>query len=238
MLLILQKSISEMLLNLENIAITGRTFEEYSAFFDLKLEDLKGKKILDSPSGASSFVSTANKNGVDVTGVDLIYEFDKNSIEVQGYKTIEKIYQDTSWMDVYKMDFYKSKENHRNHRENALKAFVGDFNKKDYVFAKLPNLPFENDCFNLALSSHLLFVYDNMLDYDFHKNSILEMLRVSKEVRIFPLVDFKNSRVLEEKNFSPFVYKILEDLKDFNCEIVKVDFEFQPKANYYLKILK
>ena len=166
------------------------------------------------------------------------YEFDKDAIEVQGHKTIEKIYQDTSWMDVYKMDFYKSKENHRNHRENALKAFVNDFNKKDYVFAKLPNLPFENNYFDLALSSHLLFVYDNMLDYEFHKNSILEMLRVSKEVRIFPLVDFKNSRVSEEKNFSPFLYKILEELKDFKCEIVKVDFEFQPKANYYLKILK
>ena len=227
-----------MTLNLENIAITGRTFEEYSSFFDLKLEDLKDKKVLDCPSGASSFVSTLKQNDIDVIGVDLLYEFDIESIETQGYKTIEKIYQDTSWMDVYKMDFYKSKENHRNHRENALKAFVNDFNKKDYIFAKLPNLPFENKEFDLALSSHLLFVYDNMLDYEFHKNSILEMLRVSKEVRIFPLVDFKNSKVLEEKNFSPFVYKILEELKDFKCEIVKVDFEFQPKANYYLKIFK
>ena len=227
-----------MTLQLENVVITGRTFEEYSSFFDLKIEDLKGKKILDCPSGASSFVSTLKQNDIDVIGVDLLYEFDIESIETQGYKTIEKIYQDTSWMDVYKMDFYKSKENHRNHRENALKAFVNDFNKKDYIFAKLPNLPFENKEFDLALSSHLLFVYDNMLDYEFHKNSILEMLRVSKEVRIFPLVDFKNSKVLEEKNFSPFVYKILEELKDFKCEIVKVDFEFQPKANYYLKILK
>ena len=33
-----------MTLHLENIAITGRTFEEYSVFFDLKLQDLKGKK--------------------------------------------------------------------------------------------------------------------------------------------------------------------------------------------------
>ncbi len=225
-----------MTLKLENIAITGRIFEEYSSFFDLKLEDLKDKKILDCPSGVSSFVSTANKNDVDVTGVDLIYEFDKESIEEQGYKTIEKIYQDTSWMDVYKMDFYKTKENHRNHRETALKIFVEDYNSKNYVFAKLPNLPFENKKFDISLSSHLLFVYDNMLDYEFHKNSILEMLRVSKEVRIFPLVDFKNSRVLEEKNFSPFLYKIIEELKDFKCEIVKTDFEFQPKANYYLKI--
>ena len=76
-----------------------------------------------------------------------------------------------------------------------------------------------------------------MLDYEFHKNSILELLRVSKEVRIFPLVDFKNSRVDEEKNFSPFLYQILDELsKDFKCQIVKVDFEFQPRANYYLSI--
>lgn len=226
-----------MTLQLENVVITGRTFEEYSSFFDLKIEELKGKKVLDCPSGASSFVSTLRQNDIDVIGVDLLYEFDKDAIEVQGYKTIEKIYQDISWMDAYKMDFYKTKENHRNHRETALKTFVQDYNKTNYIFVKLPNLPFENKEFHIALSSHLLFTYDNMFDYEFHKNSILEMLRVSKEVRIFPLVDFKNSRVLEEKNFSPFVYQIIDELsKDFKCEIMKVDFEFQPRANYYLKI--
>ena len=93
-----------MTLQLENIVITGRTFEEYSSFFDLKIEDLKGKKVLDCPSGASSFVSTLKQNDIDVIGVDLLYEFDIKSIETQGYKTIEKIYQDSSWMDVYKMD--------------------------------------------------------------------------------------------------------------------------------------
>lgn len=66
-----------MTLNLENVVITGRTFEQYSSFFDLKLEDLKGKKVLDCSSGVSSFVSTANKNGSVVTGVDFIYELDK-----------------------------------------------------------------------------------------------------------------------------------------------------------------
>lgn len=98
-----------MTLQLENIVITGRTFEEYSSFFDSKIEDLKGKKVLDCPSGASSFVSALRQNDIDVIGVDLLYEFDKDAIEVQGYKTIEKIYEDTSWMDAYKMDFYKNK---------------------------------------------------------------------------------------------------------------------------------
>lgn len=34
-------------LQLENIAITGRTFEEYSSFFGLSLKDLKNKKVFD-----------------------------------------------------------------------------------------------------------------------------------------------------------------------------------------------
>lgn len=53
-----------MTLNLENIAITGRAFEEYSSFFDLKLEDLKDKKVLDCPSGASFFILMANKKAL------------------------------------------------------------------------------------------------------------------------------------------------------------------------------
>lgn len=222
-----------MQLNLENIVITGRTFEEYSAFFDLSIDNLKGKKVLDCPSGASSFVATLNKNYIQAQGVDVIYEFDKKVLGQQGVKSIEKVYEDTSWMDVYKMDFYKTKENHRLHRESALKAFIDDYNSQDYIFAKLPNLPFEDDSFDLLVSSHLLFVYDDRLDFNFHKDSIVEMLRVAREVRIFPLVDFKNSRVHEAENFSPFVSKIL---KEFQCEIIKTDFEFQPRADCYLKI--
>ena len=190
-----------MTLHLENIAITGRTVDEYSVFFDLKLQDLKGKKVLDYPSGASSFVQTLKQNGIFSKGVDIIYEFYKDEIEKQGIKTLEKIYQNTSCMDAHKMDFYKTKENHKKHKEDALKGFLEDYNSDDYIYCELPNLPFKNKEFDLLLSSHLFFVYDDRLDYDFHKGSILEMLRVSKEVRLSPLVDIQNSKVLEEKFF-------------------------------------
>lgn len=226
-----------MPLELENILITGRTYEEYTAFFDLDENELVGKKVLDCPSGASSFIATARSKGIDAQGVDILYENKIEDIYTQGKVSIEKIYEDSSWMDGHNFEFYGSIENHRNYRENALEDFAKHYNDKEYSFMSLPKLEFADRSFDLLLSSHLLFVYDDRFDYEFHKNSVLEMLRVSKEVRIFPLIDFQNKHLEEEKNFSPFVYKLLEELKEFQCEIVKVGFEFQPRAGYMLKIL-
>jgi ubiquinone/menaquinone biosynthesis C-methylase UbiE len=114
-----------------------------------------------------------------------------------------------------------------------LESFCSDYNTADYWFAELPKLPYRDDSFDLVLSSHLLFVYDDRLDEAFHEASIIEMLRVSKEVRIFPLVDYKNSRMNEKENLSPLVYKIATK---FGGEIVKIDFEFQSGAGYMLRI--
>lgn len=165
-----------------------------------------------------------------------MYRFDKEEIKKQGLLTIEKIYADTSWMEGYNLGFYKNISNHRRHRESALRKFYEDFNPHYYHYNLLPTLDYEENSFDLLLSSHLLFVYDDRFDYAFHKASILEMLRVAKEVRIFSLVDYKNSRVAKENNFSPFVYRIIKELTEYRCEIIKVDFEFQPKAGYKLQI--
>lgn len=116
-------------------------------------------------------------------------------------------------------DFYHSIERYKEHRVGALEAFCADYNTKDYWFAELPKLPYADDSFDLVLSSHLLFVYDDRLDFAFHEASITEMLRIGKEVRIFPLVDYKNSRVDKLENLSPFAYQIAEKL---GGEIVKV----------------
>ena len=49
-------------------------------------------------------------------------------------------------------------------------------------------MPYSDKAFDLGLSSHFLLMY-TMLGYDFHINAISEMLRVCKEIRIFPIVD-------------------------------------------------
>ena len=139
-------------------------------------------------------------------------------------------------MNGFNFDFYKTIEKHKHHRQNALKLFNIDYDKKRYFNYELPVLGFEDKGFDLLLSSHLLFVYDDRFSYEFHLTTIKEMLRVANRVQIFPLIDFQNLNEDEEKNFSPYVYRIMEDLKNYSVVIEEVDFEFQPRGNYQMVI--
>jgi len=223
-----------MSLILDDFLITGRTFEEYVAFFDLDAEALRGKKVLDCPGGASSFVAQARDFEIEAHACDMLYRFERDAILEQGLKSIDHIYRDVSWMEDNNFEFYGSIERHRSFRENALTQFCDDYNPVYYRYAQLPKLLYDDQTFDIVLSSHLLFVYDDRLDIHFHIESIREMLRIGREVRLFPLIDFKNSRVDEEKNLSPYAYAIAEI---FGGEIIPVDFEFQKNGGYMMRIL-
>jgi ubiquinone/menaquinone biosynthesis C-methylase UbiE len=59
-----------------------------------------------------------------------------------------------------------------------------------YVDGSLPLLPFEDHAFSLVLCSHFLFLYAEQFGFEFHKQSLLELMRVCKpggEVRVYPL---------------------------------------------------
>jgi hypothetical protein len=76
--------------------------------------------------------------------------------------------------------------------EVAAELFATDYapDGRRYVAAALPTLPFGDGWFRLTLSSHLLFVYPDQLDFDWHLASLLELVRVtSGEVRVYPVVD-------------------------------------------------
>lgn len=78
-------------------------------------------------------------------------------------------------------------------RVTAMRTFLSDYEKgkieKRYICHELPNkTSFNDNAFDIGLSSHFLLLYP-ALGYDFHIRSINEMLRICKEVRIFPIVD-------------------------------------------------
>ena len=77
-----------MSLQLDDFLITGRTFEEDVAFFDLNAETMKNMRVLDCPSGASSFIAEAKNRGIAASGCDILYCYDRGALRVQGEKSI------------------------------------------------------------------------------------------------------------------------------------------------------
>ncbi|WP_340013225.1 hypothetical protein [Paenibacillus sp. FSL K6-1318] len=57
--------------------------------FNLKVEDLTGKSILDCSGGACSFSSQARKLGANPMAVDMAYEYKIDELEIKGFQDIE-----------------------------------------------------------------------------------------------------------------------------------------------------
>ncbi|WP_249599306.1 class I SAM-dependent methyltransferase [Peribacillus frigoritolerans] len=224
-------------LDLERIIFIGRTFEEYLDMFSLSVEELKGKKILDCPAGACSFTAVGNKSGLSVTACDIAYYHSSEDLKNKGLQDIEHAMEHMQKAKSnYIWTYFEDIEGLRKHRLNALKDCIKDMEESSdrYVPVTLPSLPFKDGEFDILLSAHFLFMYADRLDYQFHIETLNELLRVTKEeIRIFPIVD------LEGKRYE-HLDKLISYLADTGCTVeeVKVPYEFQANANSMLKIRK
>jgi len=213
----------------------GRTWFEYLKMFDLSSEELAGGKILDCAAGASSFTAEMSKRGFDVTAVDILYNEDPDVLCDKCRYHMKILVEGLGSVDHFVWSFFNDLEDLKNQRNQACREFIDDYRNqmgRKYITADLTRLPFEDNRFSMVLCSHLLFIYDHRLDYEFHLNSIKEMLRVtSRELRIYPLV--KNKGIKSE-----FIEPIINDLQDFEVNIVKVDYEFRNGGDEMITIRK
>lgn len=223
--------------NIDKIVVVGRSYEEYMKMFDLSLNYLKNKRILDCASGASSFTAELSTKGYDVIATDVLYDIDPDVLEEKCENDLLKVMETLSGVeDMYVWNYFKTPDELRKHRMATYQIFINHYQNErsnKYIKSKLPKLPFEDNEFSLVLSSHFLFLYDDRLSYEFHKDSIQEMLRISKEIRIFPLIGLNGKKSL-------FVDKIMNNLHNnkVNAEIIKVSYEFMKGGNEMMKITK
>lgn len=100
-----------------------------------------------------------------------------------------------------------------------------------YVAAELPNLPFGDASFDLALCSHFLFLYSTQLGEPFHRTATRELCRVAREVRVFPLLTLGATP-------SPFVETVADNLAGMGLavSIEPVPYEFQRGGNKMMRI--
>ena len=132
------------------------------------------------------------------------------------------------WSDIKNLDELE------NRRMSAMKMFLDDFEQgnaeKRYIYHELPlkiNLP--DNSFDIGLSSHFLLMYTS-LGYDFHIRSISEMLRVCRQIRIFPIVDLDAEKTELTENVISYFNK------KYSVKIVDTSYEFQKGENKMLII--
>lgn len=221
-------------LQLDRVVLLGRTFEEYCGYFLLEAAKLRGKRVLDVAGGVSSFCAEGNDAGILVTSVDPIYTMAPEEIARRSGPDLDKVIEGVWGLPTYRWTAYRDPEHVRELRQRAVTRFLEDFPKHPdrYRAGALPQLPFADNEFDLTLVSYLLFAYDAHFSYEFHRDAIVELMRVTKgEVRIYPTVNF-------EAEPSEYVPRLREDAacSGFRFEIVRTNFEFLAGSNCFLQI--
>jgi hypothetical protein len=209
----------------------GRSFEEYRRMFALTGEDLAGS-ILGCGDGPASFNAEAAALGHHIVSCDPIYACSAGEIErrVEGCsdRVISLVKQRP---DTFVWDYFRDPDHLGECRLAALRRFLADFDagKREgrYITGSLPTLPFADGHFSLALVSHLLFLYSELLDLSFHIAAMEELLRVASEVRVFPLLDL-------DRQWSRHVAPVREHLAGagFEVEVVATEYEFRRAADH------
>ncbi|MDD5242304.1 MAG: hypothetical protein PHG47_11385 [Sulfuricella sp.] len=223
-----------MAFELKNTVPWGRNLDEYKSMFKLTDSDLN-KRIISFGDGPASFNYEMTMSGKNVVSIDPIYQFSKTDLKIRIEETKDiVIVQTKNNLQNFVWTKIKNINELEQIRLSAMENFLQDFEngKKEsrYVNHEMPNkTDFDNLTFDLALSSHFLILY-SQLGLEFHISSLTEMLRVAKEIRIFPILnlDAKKSELLDSliKHFE----------KDFIVTIEKVDYEFQKNGNEMLTI--
>jgi hypothetical protein len=211
---------------LDQVVPWGRSFDEYRRMFALSDDDLR-LKIVGCGDGPAGFNAEATRRGAHVVSCDPIYRWEEMQIRERITSTSCRILDETRRnCDEFVWTSIASVEELGRVRLAAMTEFLNDYgsgrDEGRYIDAELPALPFADQAFDLALSSHFLFLYTAQLGDAFHRSAIREMCRVAAEVRIFPLLALGGAR-------SPLVDLCAAELHDsgFSVAIETVPYEFQ-----------
>ena len=224
-----------MTFTLNDVVPWGRSYDEYVRMFALEEPDLR-LRIIGCADGPASFNAEAARRGVRVVSCDPLYAFAAAAVRERIEATSPEILEQTRknaatfvWNTIASVDELGIV------RMAAMSKFLDDYERgleeRRYVAAALPDLPFQQGAFDLALCSHFLFLYSERLGRDFHVDAARELCRVAGEVRIFPLLSLDGER-------SPFVDTVSAALAGSGMEVSLevVPYEFQRGGNQMMRI--
>ena len=220
----------KIMMILDRVVPFGRSKAEYELMFALTESD-RQKSIIGIGDGPASFNAEMTAAGYQVVSIDPIYQFTADEIKSRFDACVDNIIEQVrntpnNWIWSY----HQSPEDLRANREKAIAIFLEDYDRGKiegrYINAELPKLDFIDHQFQLALCSHFLFLYSDHLSFDFHLDSIRELCRIAREVRVFPLLTLAQVR-------SPYINEICNTLakEGISSEINQVPYELQKGGN-------
>jgi len=226
-----------MAMQLDQVVPFGRSLDEYRQMFALSENDL-GRTIIGIGDGPASFNAEMYALGKHVVSVDPLFAFSADDIEWRFYAVVDAIIaQVKATPDDWVWTYHRSPEHLHQHRINVLARFLADYDAGKtagrYVVGELPRLDIPDNHVELALCSHFLFLYSDQFSYEFHRASMLDMLRVASEVRVFPLLTLGLQP-------SPYVEPLMLELQSlgYRAQIRTVPYELQRGGNQMLSITR
>jgi len=226
-----------MSFTLSRVVPWGRSYDEYISMFSLSISDLQNS-ILGCSDGPASFNSVLSKQKGAVVSVDPLYSCTVEQIKRRINETYETVLEQTRknrnefvWKNIGSVDELGKI------RMSAMNEFLKDYEKgkkeKRYINAGVPELPFRDNQFDIALCSHFLFLYSEQLSEEFHFDSIKELCRVAKTVRIFPVLELGSER---SRHLDAIMKRLGKD--GVEVHLRKVAYEFQKGGNEMLELTK
>lgn len=224
-----------MSIRLDQTVPFGRSLREYELMFSLSAVD-RTRRILDCAAGPASFNAELTAAGGTVCSFDPLYQFTGAEIQRQFFQKLDGVIdQIRATPENWVWKYHRNPEDLRRNRIAVMDTFVADYREGHgtdrYVCGSLPTLPFKPDEFDLALSSHFLFLYSDHFPKTFHLESIRALIRVAREVRIFPLIALRAER---SQHLEPVCDQLQRD--GYQVSIEPVGYELQRGGNEMLRV--
>lgn len=215
--------------------LDGYHLDEYRHMFGLVDADFDGR-ILEYNSGVNAVNAQLHARHLAITSCDPWFQLDKPAlaqlVESHAEQAIDEMKKTLSRYDFSE---YGSVDALIEKRRQGIAMCLADYEKgraeKRYVSIEHDILPFADDSFDLALSSHCFFTGALDQDVDTHLQRIRALAHVAKEVRIYPLVD-------SDGQPSHLLGPVLLGLQqgNFAVEIREVDYHLQRGSYAMLRI--
>ena len=224
-------------MHLDQIVPIGRSAADYRAMFALEGRD-RGRRLLGCGDGPAAFNADWTGEGGQVVSLDPIYVWPAAVIQKRIADSfpdiVQRMHAEPGRFALKPGDTIDALASRR---WQAMQRFLADYptgrRAGRYLAGGLPRLPFADDTFDLALCSHLLFLYETQLSRAFHLQALEDLLRVAAEVRVFPLVNLDAHR---SAHLAPVRAALAE--AGVRTEIVTVDYEVQRGARHMLRIAR